>query len=77
MHLMLLQALVAFVTIKEGASVSGLQIEKYLQSRLPPYMIPQVIILDNIPLLINGKTDRQALLRMYETSNSNHGKFVF
>ncbi|XP_063980695.1 beta-alanyl-bioamine nonribosomal peptide synthetase ebony [Diachasmimorpha longicaudata] len=65
------QALIAFVTVEGGHSASGLQIEHYLQNALPSYMIPQVIVLDNIPLLINGKTDRQALLRMYETSSSN------
>ncbi|XP_015606701.1 uncharacterized protein LOC107273239 [Cephus cinctus] len=61
------QALVAFVNVKEDTSISGLQIESFLQNTLPPYMIPQVIVLDSIPLLVNGKTDRQALLRKYET----------
>lgn len=45
-----------------------MQIESYLQTMLPPYMIPQVIVIDAIPLLVNGKTDRQALLKQYESS---------
>ncbi|XP_015117736.1 uncharacterized protein LOC107041628 [Diachasma alloeum] len=65
------QALITFVTLKAGSCASGLQIENYLQSTLPSYMIPQVIVLENIPLLFNGKTDRQTLLRMYETSSCN------
>ncbi|XP_034952288.1 dimodular nonribosomal peptide synthase isoform X2 [Chelonus insularis] len=65
------QALIAFVTTKKETTFSGLQIENYLKSRLAPYMVPQIIIVNNIPLLINGKTDRQTLLKLYETSNLN------
>lgn len=35
-------------------------------------MLPRVIIVENIPLLTNGKTDRQALLKYYESSNVNN-----
>ena len=34
-------------------------------------MVPQVVIVDSIPLLTNGKTDRQTLLHQYETSIQN------
>lgn len=35
----------------------------------------QVFVVDNIPLLVNGKTDRQALLQRYEEQNTgNDGK---
>jgi hypothetical protein len=33
----------------------------------------QVFVIDSIPLLVNGKTDRQALLRMYEEQNAGSG----
>jgi hypothetical protein len=33
-----------------------------------------VIVIENVPLLVNGKVDRQALLKMYENTNNN-GKF--
>lgn len=66
---MIFQALIAFVTAKEGNSVSSLEIEDYLQSKLLSYMIPQVVVIDNIPLLINGKTDRDKLLKIYESLN--------
>lgn len=34
-------------------------------------MIPQVIVIDQIPLLVNGKIDRQSLLKIYESTNNN------
>lgn len=69
------QALLAFVELKEGAkdSINGFQIEGKLQSLLPGYMVPQVIIMDTIPLLVNGKIDRQSLLKAYESTNNNEG----
>jgi hypothetical protein len=33
----------------------------------------QVFVIDSIPLLVNGKTDRQALLRMYKEQNTGIG----
>ncbi|KAG8227193.1 hypothetical protein J437_LFUL003399 [Ladona fulva] len=65
------QAIVAFVT-SEDHNISAKDIESKLQKVLPPYMIPeppffsQVMKIDKIPLLVNGKTDRQALLKKYE-----------
>lgn len=46
------------------------QIEALLKQMLPAYMIPQVILIDSIPLLVNGKIDRQSLLKYYETNNN-------
>lgn len=63
------QALLAFVTTKN--LLSEHQIEVALRDKLTSYMIPQVILLENIPLLVNGKIDRQALLKMYENTNNN------
>ncbi|XP_012526136.1 tyrocidine synthase 1 [Monomorium pharaonis] len=65
------QALIAFVTIMNGKTLSSLEIEDFLQSTLPPYMLPQIFIVDHIPLLTNGKTDRQTLLKKYQSSCSN------
>uniref|UniRef100_V9IDN0 Mycosubtilin synthase subunit C n=1 Tax=Apis cerana TaxID=7461 RepID=V9IDN0_APICE len=66
------QSLVAFVTIAKDSSTCVSKIETFLQSMLPVYMLPRVIIVENIPLLTNGKTDRQALLKYYESSNVNN-----
>ncbi|XP_011864133.1 PREDICTED: putative acyl-activating enzyme 19 [Vollenhovia emeryi] len=67
------QALIAFVTIANGSILPSLEIENFLQRTLPLYMLPQIFIVDHIPLLTNGKTDRQTLLRKYESSCSNDG----
>ncbi|XP_011630799.1 uncharacterized protein LOC105422919 [Pogonomyrmex barbatus] len=66
------QALLAFITIANDANLSSSEIEDFLQKTLPPYMLPQIFIVDHIPLLTNGKTDRQTLLKKYELSYSNH-----
>jgi hypothetical protein len=71
------QALVAFCVVSGDGNFSkyitktGLQIESELKMKLASYMVPQVIVLDTIPLLVNGKIDRQSLLKMYENTNNN------
>lgn len=62
------QALLAFIITKEGTNTNSTEIETILQKKMPLYMQPQIIIVDRIPLLTNGKTDRQTLLRQYESS---------
>lgn len=37
-------------------------------------MLPEIVIIDRVPLLTNGKTDRQALLKQYESSCPNDGE---
>lgn len=65
------QAFLAFALIQSSSSMNELQIETILRNRLPEYMLPLVIIVDKLPLLVNGKIDRQSLLMMYESANSN------
>ncbi|XP_014614771.1 PREDICTED: tyrocidine synthase 3 isoform X2 [Polistes canadensis] len=62
------QELLAFITVKNDTKISSREIEIALQKRMPLYMQPQVIIVNHIPLLTNGKTDRQTLLKQYESS---------
>lgn len=63
--------ILAFVTIKPEARIAAQHIEAALKNSLTHYMIPQVIEVESIPLLVNGKVDRQALLKMYENTNNN------
>ncbi|CAG9794864.1 unnamed protein product [Diatraea saccharalis] len=63
--------ILAFVTVTPEARLSAQHIEAKLENSLTHYMIPQVIVIENIPLLVNGKVDRQALLKMYENTNNN------
>ncbi|EDV94575.1 mycosubtilin synthase subunit C [Drosophila grimshawi] len=68
------QAILAFVKLRDDAPmVTELQMEGRLKDKLADYMTPQVIILEQVPLLVNGKVDRQALLKTYETANNNEG----
>jgi len=54
--------LVAYVVLREQASLNEAALREPLKQRLPEYMLPQHIIqLNAIPLLPNGKTDRKAL----------------
>ncbi|MDE2129604.1 MAG: amino acid adenylation domain-containing protein [Betaproteobacteria bacterium] len=55
--------LVVYVVPREGNAVpSTAALREYLQSRLPAYMLPQnVVALDAMPLLPNGKVDRKSL----------------
>nr|NP_001298393.1 tyrocidine synthase 3 [Papilio polytes]BAJ07596.1 Ebony [Papilio polytes] len=61
----------AFVTVQQSARLSAHHIETALKKSLTHYMLPQVIVIESVPLLVNGKVDRQALLKMYENTNNN------
>lgn len=72
------QAILAFASVDSTAShLHELQIEKILRNKLPEYMTPQVIIVDQVPLLVNQKIDRQKLLKMYENTNNNGTQRIY
>ncbi|WP_052697988.1 non-ribosomal peptide synthetase [Luteibacter yeojuensis] len=54
--------LVAYVVAREGMPLDEDMLRGATRARLPDYMVPQhIMLLDAIPLLPNGKTDRKAL----------------
>lgn len=61
--------IVAFVAIAEGHRTSVDELQSFLSSRLPAYMVPgRVLLFDRVlPLLPNGKPDRQKLLSYAES----------
>lgn len=61
------QKIVANVIVDRDRRLTGADIEYVLRTKLPDYMIPEVIIVEDIQLLHNGKVDRQQLLKRYET----------
>lgn len=59
--------ILAFVTIKaESHAHQPIRFEKILRTKLVDYMVPQVTVIEKLPLLVNGKIDRQSLLKMCE-----------
>ena len=54
--------LVAYMVGRSDASPTSAELRTYLRERLPDYMVPAFFVpLDALPLLSNGKVDRQAL----------------
>ena len=55
-------ALVGYVVAQAGGRIESESLREGLKSTLPGYMIPaQVVVLDAMPLLPNGKIDRKSL----------------
>ncbi|RBP43898.1 amino acid adenylation domain-containing protein [Roseimicrobium gellanilyticum] len=64
--------LTAFLSLFRKLSIR--EIRRYLESRLPAYMIPSVFVpLESLPLNSNGKVDRRALLALLMTKESETG----
>jgi len=56
------QRLVAYVVLKKGMPSQVKILRKYLEEKLPDYMVPNLfLILDELPLTSSGKIDRAAL----------------
>jgi non-ribosomal peptide synthetase component F len=54
--------LVAYVVVEEGFTFNLSEMRSILQTRVPDYMVPNLLIeLDAFPLSPNGKVDRKAL----------------
>jgi non-ribosomal peptide synthetase component F len=62
------QRVLCFYTTQEETAIPEATLEVQLATILPDYSIPRLIKLSSIPLLINGKIDRQQLLKKYEAS---------
>src|SRR5581483_2848201 len=56
------KALVAYAAPREGHTLAAADLRRFLQDRLPDYMVPAVFVaLDALPLTPSGKVDRRAL----------------
>ena len=70
------QKLLCYYTQAEGATLSEKKLESLISSKLPDYMLPKLTKLAIMPVLVNGKIDRQALFQKYE-ENIASNKFSF
>lgn len=63
--------LIAFLTLKSSEIRKSLEIKSDLSKSLPKYMIPNIRIVEKIPLTLNGKCDKQKLLNEYIKGEDN------
>ena len=62
--------LTAFVVLSSGTSLDTTAIRSYLMDRLPAACLPaRIRIMENIPINVNGKVDRHALLAKLDEIN--------
>src|ERR1700743_3428345 len=55
-------ALAAFVVPRPESTVEEAGIRRFLEQRLPPYMVPSTVaLLERLPMHPTGKVDRKAL----------------
>jgi len=70
------QELVAFVLLEDNMEMTSSEMENALKNSLPLYAIPQVVMMEKIPLLVNGKVDRQGLLQHYRQLSSQGKQLI-
>ncbi|MGM3159635.1 AMP-binding protein [Dickeya undicola] len=64
--------LVLFVHLSPDTNERRDSLRRELAQRLPAYMVPRIIRFTGpFPLTLHGKTDRQALMRQFETDTKN------
>ena len=70
------QKLLCYYTVAEGARLPEKKVLAEISEKLPDYMLPRLTKLAVMPVLVNGKIDRQALFQRYE-EHSVSNKFSF
>ncbi|MDF5753134.1 amino acid adenylation domain-containing protein, partial [Spongiactinospora sp. TRM90649] len=66
--------LVGYVVPAPGSRPDPAVLQGHLATILPGYMVPVVVVLDRLPLTVNGKLDRAALpAPVYETTAGDDG----
>ncbi|WP_242031206.1 amino acid adenylation domain-containing protein [Anabaena sp. FACHB-1237] len=69
--------LVAYVVPDQKSPLTTIILTRFLEDKLPPYMIPTAwMLLDSLPLTPNGKVDRQSLPRHTRTRPDLEESFI-
>ena len=69
--------LAAYVVPNQPSAIAPGQLRRFLQDRLPDYMVPSAFVLiDELPLMPNGKVDRRALPAPEWSRQQLEGKYV-
>ena len=69
--------LVAYVIYGQGQDLTVTEVRRFLETQLPPYMIPAMVVsMDAFPLTPNGKIDRNALPDPFTSSSVAAHKYV-
>lgn len=64
--------LLAYAVCQPQAGIKSQDLRQYLRDHLPEYMVPSaVILLASMPLTLNGKLDRQALLALENPASAD------
>ncbi|WP_210608733.1 non-ribosomal peptide synthase/polyketide synthase [Streptomyces rhizosphaericus] len=68
--------LAAYVVLTHGEADAGFGAvaRDFTASRLPQYMVPSVVVLERLPLTVNGKVDRAALPAPHHASGTGPGR---
>jgi amino acid adenylation domain-containing protein len=68
--------LVAYI-VPDGRPLDGNELRRFLEQRLPEYMVPAaIVVLESLPLLPNGKLDRRALPPPDRTDSRDREDYV-
>jgi aryl carrier-like protein len=62
------QKVICYYSVLNGVILPEAMMETQLACLLPDYSMPKLFKLPSLPLLVNGKIDRQALMKKYEMS---------
>jgi amino acid adenylation domain-containing protein len=69
--------LIAYLVPSQHSAPTISALRHFIQERLPDYMIPSVfVMLDALPLTVNGKVDRRALLELDPVGSELEGTFI-
>jgi thioesterase domain-containing protein len=69
--------IVAYATLRDGATVSAADLRAEVGAHLPEYMVPSaVVVLESFPQTPNGKTDRRALPAPEWAEGAREGEYL-